>query len=89
MGVLPYEELPQSLQTGMELYIERGVPPGSFLRSFLENDLYGAIGHADAANCLLFRGIYHWLLEHAPSQSWGSRILVTNWIGVKRCAEKS
>jgi len=42
--MLDYSVLPENLQGGMKLYLERGIKPGSFLTACLANDLVGALG---------------------------------------------
>ncbi len=76
---LPYESLPLSLRSGMERYLEDGVTPGSFLTAVLENDLFGAIIHADDDNRHRLRMIVMWVNQHLPAESWGSKDHVKHW----------
>lgn len=45
-----YSLIPEETKAGLKRYEEQGIPPGDFLRCVLENDLHGAVGHADMEN---------------------------------------
>ena len=45
-----YSLIPAHTLGGLKRYEEQGCPPGDFLRYVLENDLRGAVGHADLEN---------------------------------------
>jgi hypothetical protein len=79
-----YEEnlsiLPHHMRSGMKLWIERGIEPGSFLTAVLCNDLMTALGKADDINChrLFDYGVY--LYNYAPSGCYGSPEKVARWL---------
>jgi len=75
-----YHALPEHMQDGMRLYIERGVQPGSFLRAVLSNDLMGALGKADDVNINALPAYGSFLYNEAPSLCWGSPEVVSAWI---------
>lgn len=78
-----YEEklsiLPGHMRNGMKLWIEHGIPAGSFLNAVLSNDLMTALGKADDFNRdrLFDYGIY--LYNYAPSRCYGSPEKVAAW----------
>ena len=67
---------------GLELYIERGIQPGSFLQAVLANDLAKAATRADSANSELLREWALFLLNELPENCWGSWETVRNWKGI-------
>lgn len=76
-------DLPVCMAEGVYNYLERGIPPGSFLRAVLENDLRGAAGNADANNK---NKLYEWAafcMNELPSLAWGRKLLVKQWIELK------
>jgi len=66
---------------GLQLYIERGIQPGSFLQAVLANDFTKAATRADSANCELLREWALFLLNELPPECWGSWETVLNWKG--------
>lgn len=78
--MLNYEKLPEHMQPGARGYIEKGLPPGGFLRAVLENDLVGAFAKADEVNTREMYWWAEWLYNEAPSACWGSPEKVTAWI---------
>lgn len=77
---IDYSALPEHMQDGMRIYIEHGVPDGSFLMAVLENDLRGAFSRADSINRKRIGDYVHWLYNNAPSQCSGSPAKVEAWI---------
>lgn len=72
--------LPAYMQDSVHLYIERGQPPGDFLRAVLENNLTEAFARADDENACSMRAWAQWLYMDAPHSAWGSREIVNTWI---------
>jgi hypothetical protein len=72
--------IPNHTQTALTDYIERGIPVGGFLHAVLSNDLFGAVGRADAQNLPALKDITGWIFMQAPQGSWGSEALVLRWI---------
>jgi hypothetical protein len=66
---------------GLQLYIERGVKPGSFLSAVLANDFAKAATRADSANSELLREWALFLLNELPPECWGSWETVQHWKG--------
>lgn len=61
-------------------YVERGVPLGGFLSSVVSNDLALAVMHADLKNRRRLVEYIQWLYNEAPSDCWGSRDQMNQWI---------
>lgn len=79
--------LPERFQHGIELYRDKGVPPGPFLRAVLENDLKRAFMCADHMSVRQLPGIVSWLYNHFPMNAWGSVEAVDHWIKTKGMGE--
>lgn len=69
--MIDYSGLPPALRAGAQLWLEYGVPPGSFLYAVIKNDLTRAFGFADNTNRALLRDIMSWWNNNAPIASWG------------------
>lgn len=61
-------------------YIEHGIPTGGFLRCVLQNDLFGAVGHADTNNQERLTDIVFYIEQHLPPSSYGSKETVSSWL---------
>jgi len=72
--------IPGHMRSGVELYVMRGIPPGSFLTALLENDFLGAMGRADSTNAANMKGWAQFIYNHMPSESHGSPSKVDAWI---------
>ena len=72
-------KIPEHMREAMRLWIERGVPGGSFLNSVLCNDLFGAFGRADDINRAALGDYVSFLYWDAPSGCWGSPGKVKDW----------
>jgi hypothetical protein len=75
-----YSILPEHMRDVARGYVERGYPPGGFLRAVLANDLVGAFGRADGPNAHCMGDWATWLFNEAPSACWGSSEKVTAWL---------
>ena len=80
---LTYSRLPERYRGGMKRYIEEHIPPGSFIRAMLENDLQGVMGNVDLDTVSELRNIYLWIYNEAPGICWGSPEKVTAWVKKK------
>lgn len=67
----------------LELY-RRGCEPGSCTRAMLAMDLYGTVGHADAATLYNLREIVQYIVNRLPPESWGSHAKVNAWLKARR-----
>lgn len=75
-----YNGLPEHMRDGLKIYVEHGVPPGSFMRSVLSNDLKEACARADHINRRNLWEIVRVLWNEVPSTCWGSLEKVQQWI---------
>lgn len=66
---------------GLQLYIENGIQPGSFLQAVLANDFTKAATRADSTNSKLLREWALFVLNELPDDCWGSWKTVQNWKG--------
>jgi hypothetical protein len=79
-GLVEYDDLPDHMQDGAKLYVEKGIRPGDFMMTVLSNDLVGACERADVANRQYLREWATWLKWNCPGGAWGSREKVDAWI---------
>ena len=80
--MMPY--LPEHMKDGMNLYLEHGVEPGSFLYSVLTNNLKEACARADHVNAQYLTNIVSYCYNNIPSDAWGSEEKVEAWMEKKR-----
>lgn len=78
-----YTDVPDHTRQSFEDYLLRGLPPGSFMSAVLRNDFVAAVCHADHVNREHLPGIAKWMLNHAPSISWGNEQAVRDWVDDK------
>jgi len=79
-ATIDYSRLPEHMQDGMRRYIENGIPPGSFQRAVLSNDLMEAFRRADDVNSHAMRNYAVFLESEAPGGCFGSPQHVNDWI---------
>lgn len=79
-----YDALPESLRSGMQLYLEKGIAPGSFLMACLLDKWTYACICADEDNQYRMKAIAIWLLTYAPSTAWGSPEKCAAWMAERR-----
>jgi hypothetical protein len=72
--------LPQDLKESIDLYVEQGIPTGSFLQACIENDSKEAVGAADERNIRLLPEIVQYLYWECPHASWGKKGAFEKWI---------
>lgn len=72
--------IPDAGAFSLDLYIEHGCPPGSFLQAVLANDLMDAFGRADSVNAEAIAAYAGYLYNEAPRACWGSREAVADWM---------
>lgn len=72
--------IPEACADGLALYIAAKIAPGSFVTAVLENDLREACGRADSQNRHLLFNYMSFLYNDAPSNCWGSRQKVSEWL---------
>lgn len=74
----------ESLIGGLRRYVEKGIEPGSFLMAVLENNLIESIQKADATNLANIKEIVEYCYNEIPSDCWGSKEIVKEWIKNRR-----
>jgi hypothetical protein len=79
MSYGPIDRLIPAIRSYADLHIETG----SFLRSFLENDLYGACVRADLDLQPYFAAIVCYLIAETPRECWGSKEAVQAWLAAR------
>jgi hypothetical protein len=78
--MIDYSILPEHMQEGMKLYIEKGIEPGHFLRAVLENKLVESFAYADDIN---IRNMFNWadfMYNQCPLEARGSKEKVEQWL---------
>ena len=75
--------IPEHMAQGLDLYINEGIEPGSFLMAVLCNDLMEACGRADHINIRNLPAYCGYLYNEAPPQCFGSPAKVEAWIKAK------
>lgn len=73
-------DVPKHMINGIRTYLEHGIPPGSFLRAFLEGDLFKAAMHADQTNQIALFILARWVLSYMPIACYGSPERVEAWV---------
>jgi len=72
--------IPEYMRPSVVSYLTGTVPyHGGFLTALLKNDLRGAVLRADARNAACLGDWIRFLIDHAPSASWGSPEKVRDW----------
>lgn len=79
-----YAAIPEMTLNSLMLYVNEGVPTGSFLRSVLSNDLFGAFERADQPNRDAIGLLVTYIYNEIPSCCWGSREHYHSWLERKR-----
>lgn len=77
-------EVPEHTQGAIERYILDRLAPGGFLTAVLANDLFGAVGRADAMNTHALKDIVGWIYMRAPRDCWGSYEIVRKYLETPR-----
>lgn len=68
----------ETIKESLDRYINDKIPPGGFLTSVLENDLFSAITRADYMNRQRLPEICKYVYNELPSGIWGSKEIVQN-----------
>lgn len=70
----------ENIKHSLKLYVEHKISTGSFLEAVLSNDLFDAVGRADATNVKQLDDIVKYIYNELPSNCWGSREIVREWL---------
>lgn len=65
-------------QEKLNAYATKGLLPGSFLQSILQNNLIAAINKADSESIKIIVPITQWAWNNLPENIWGSKEAIQN-----------
>tara|TARA_R110000868_G_scaffold5782_1_gene33953 strand:- start:25894 stop:26148 length:255 start_codon:yes stop_codon:yes gene_type:complete len=68
-----YDAIPDHMMAAIIRYLDNGIKPGDFLTAIIENNLKGAVSHADDTNIGLIPTYVKYFYNHAPMACWGSQ----------------
>lgn len=71
--------IPAYMYDGIARYVFDGLPPGGFLTSVFENDLYLSVARADDTNRKYLIEYVRWLYNEAPHEIYGERGVVKQY----------
>jgi len=72
--------IPALLKRSLDRYAEDHVPVGDFLTAVLRNNFVDAVCRADDDNVRILPEIARYVYNNLPSQCWGSRKKVEDWL---------
>lgn len=75
-------KIPELTKQTLGNYIHKGIMPGSFVMSMLENDLRKTYLNADNDNLVAIPSIFAYIRNSAPGLCWGSTRAVREWIEI-------
>ena len=75
--------VPEQMRSGITLYVEKNIEPGSCLMAILENDLRGAVAQADDDVMWSLPVIVAYLYNEIPGGAWGSKQRVAAWLDAR------
>lgn len=70
-------KIPRHMRPVVTAWIEHGVPPGRFLSSVIENDLFSAVTRADSENLAALHAWVIFFHNFAPAECYGPGALKT------------
>ena len=76
-----YEVIPSHMMDAMKRYVATGDVSSNFLIAVIENDLKGAVSHADDYNREIIYIYVMWFYNRAPMKCWGSVQNRLEWKG--------
>ena len=72
--------IPENIVNAMIAYRDSAFPTGDFVQAVIENDLVGAIKHADYMSSMAMEHIVDFIVATFPRACWGSPKAYANWI---------
>lgn len=78
--MLDYTKIPEHMRSGVKLYIDKGISPGSFLYAVLSNDFMGACCLADSTNGECLADWARFVHNELPMNCHGNSKMVDEWI---------
>ena len=76
--------VPTYLRESLDLYAERGIPPGGCLLALLSGDLSDAFARADPITTAAMPAIASYIVNRLPRDSYGGPEIVAEWIARHR-----
>lgn len=67
------------MKEGLQLWVEKGIRPGSFMSSMLANDFINAALRADATNLQNLQEWARFIYNELPPDCWGSWETLKEW----------
>lgn len=80
MQTNPLLFLQPHIKEALDRYASEHIPPGSFLEACLCNDLKRALGAADLYHSVTIFAVVHYIYNHLPADSQGSREKYERWL---------
>jgi hypothetical protein len=77
---MDYTKIKESTMSAIQRYVEHHIPTGDFLYAVLTNNLFEAVGRADAENIQTIPEICCYIYNEIPSIAWGSAEKVKIWL---------
>ena len=71
--------IPSAIKEAIDQHVLTGQICGSFTTAVLENDLRGAVGHADETSFAHLHDIVSYCYNKIPGNCWGSKERVKEW----------
>jgi len=75
--------IPQHTKYQIDEYVKNQIPPGSFVRAVLGNDLMEAFMRADDINLHYMKDIVMYVYNDIPSHCWGSPGIVDLFLSLR------
>ena len=75
-----YDAISELTMGALERYVDHRIPPGSFLRAVLCNDLFDAVARADLNNQYVLPLIVKYIYNELPGGCWGNAAIVDSWL---------
>jgi len=72
--------IPKHTYEALKKYVEQKIPTGGFLFAILTNNLFEAASKADIKNTNKLFDICNFIYNEIPSDCWGTKDKVENWI---------
>ena len=72
--------IPERMMSGIRLYVERGLQPGSFLSAVIQNNLSETVGRADTENLKNIPAFIAYFYNECPGTCWGSPEKMKSWM---------
>jgi len=77
---MSYYNIPELTKQTIDDYVKLRYQPGHFVTALLANDLFGAVGRADAENAAAFIEICKYIYNKVPLSCWGNYEKVQAWL---------